>query len=68
MGKPQNGNVRINLKFKAALTSGVTLIVYSKFSDVIQMDSSRNVYTGFLNMHKIEAHLKYYHYECNAES
>lgn len=47
MAKPKTGNVHVNLKFSKALPYGMTLILYSKFTDMIRIDSARNVYTGF---------------------
>lgn len=47
MGRPKTGNVHINLKFNSALKEGAVLIIYSKFTDIIRIDSARNIYTGY---------------------
>lgn len=42
----KSGNVHINLKFNHALGEGVTLIMYSKFADLLRIDEARNIYIG----------------------
>ena len=42
------GNLRINLKYKNALTETNNLILYGKFDGVLTIDADRNVFTDYL--------------------
>ena len=42
------GNLRINLKYKNALTETNNLILYGEFDDVLTIDADRNVFTDYL--------------------
>ena len=39
----KHGNLRLELRFKEALTVTINVIVYAEFDNVIEIDSSRNV-------------------------
>ena len=41
---PKYGNIRIDLKFKKALTQGVTVIIYAEYQSVLQIDKNKNVF------------------------
>ena len=42
------GNLRINLKYKNALTETNNLILYGEFDGVLTIDADRNVFTDYL--------------------
>jgi hypothetical protein len=42
---PDNGNIRIELKFYEALTEAITILLYEEFDASIQIDRLRNVLT-----------------------
>ena len=42
------GNLRINLKYKNALTETNNLILYREFDGVLTIDTDRNVFTDYL--------------------
>jgi hypothetical protein len=44
---PDNGNIRIELKFDEALAEAVTILLYQEFDASIQIDRLRNVTVGF---------------------
>ena len=39
----KQGNVRVELKFGAALQNTVTVVAYAEFENVIEIDRNRNV-------------------------
>jgi hypothetical protein len=43
----KKGNVRLFLKFAAALTRAVTVVAYAEFENIIEIDCSRNVIYDF---------------------
>jgi hypothetical protein len=43
----KQGNVRLLLKFAAALTRAVTVVAYAEFENIIEIDRSRNVIYDF---------------------
>jgi hypothetical protein len=43
----QRGNVRLEMKFKAALIGTVTAIVYAEFQDQLEIDRDRSVIADF---------------------
>lgn len=43
----RNGNLAIDLKFNAALTETVSLIVFAEYRSEIQIDRARSIYTNF---------------------
>lgn len=40
----QRGNIRIEMKFKEALTKTITTIVYAEYDDQLEIDRDRNIY------------------------
>lgn len=44
---PRTGSMRIDVKFKNALTESVTLIIYSEFDNLIEIDKNRAVITDY---------------------
>ena len=42
------GNLRINLKYKNALTETNNLILYGEFDGVLTIDADHNVFTDYL--------------------
>jgi uncharacterized membrane protein YebE (DUF533 family) len=44
---PENGSIRIQLKFDQVLTEAVTDLLYQEFDASIQIDRLRNVTTDF---------------------
>ena len=42
------GNLRINLKYKNALTETNNLILYGEFDGVLTIDADRNIFTDYL--------------------
>nr|DAC81375.1 TPA_asm: hexon [Orchesella springtail adintovirus] len=43
-GIPRHGNVSIYLKFKAALTSSVTIVLYPEYQNVMYINSDKQIY------------------------
>ena len=43
-GIPKYGNVKIDLRFKNALTSSVTVILYAEYQSVLHIDKNKNVF------------------------
>ena len=43
----KKGNIRLELKFGAALTQPVNLMIYSEFDSAITIDKNRSVMTNF---------------------
>jgi hypothetical protein len=41
---PKHGNVKIELKFKAALTTATTVLVYCEYQSVLQIDKFKNIF------------------------
>jgi hypothetical protein len=44
---PENGSIRIELKFDEALAEAVTILLYQEFDASIQIDGLRNITTDF---------------------
>ena len=44
---PENGNIRIELKFDSALTDAITCLLYLEYDGSVQIDKLRNVTTDF---------------------
>jgi len=44
---PENGNIRIELKFSKPLPEAITCLLYLKFENSVLIDFSRNVKTDF---------------------
>jgi hypothetical protein len=44
---PENGNLRIELKFDSALTDAITCLLYLEYDGSVQIDKLRNVTTDF---------------------
>ena len=45
----KEGNVRVDMKFAAALPNTINIIVYAEFENIIEIDRSRNVIFDFSN-------------------
>ena len=43
MSKSIKGHVRLSVKFAEALTKTITIIVYSKFPEIMTIDKTRNI-------------------------
>jgi len=43
----RQGNIRLYLKFAAALTRAVTVVAYAEFDNLIEIDRNRNIVYDF---------------------
>ena len=43
MTKPAKGHVRLTVRFASAIKEAINIIVYAKFSEVMNIDKARNV-------------------------
>lgn len=48
ISRPKKGTLSINVKFKEALTNSVTMLVFSEYDSLIEIDSERNVFTDYI--------------------